>query len=64
MRISNINPEYLKDGDKEKLLSGGIVPFFRGKVRLAKEEEISLVESTHHQKMERRDGFIPIIWIN
>lgn len=64
MRISNINPNYLNYGDKEKLLAGKIVPFFKGKVRLAKEEEISLMESTFNQKLERKDGFIPIVWID
>lgn len=63
MRISNINPEYLKDEDRVKLLNGEVVPFLKGKVRLAKEEEIALVESTHHQKMERSDTYIPIVWI-
>ena len=64
MRISNINPEYLKSGDETNLLKGEIVPFFEGKIRLAKEEEISLLESAYHQKLERVDGFIPIVWID
>ena len=63
MRISNINPKYLKNGDYEKLLALKVVPFFKGKVRLAKEEEVSLIESTFNQKLERKDGFIPIIWV-
>ena len=64
MRISNINPKYLNDGDSEKLLAGKVVPFFKGKVRLAKEEEISLMESTFNQKFERADGFIPAIFLD
>jgi len=63
MRISNINPKYLKPGDRDKLLSEQIVPFFKGKIRLAKEEEISLVESKFNKKFERADGFIPIVWV-
>lgn len=64
MIIHNINPKYINDGDREKFLAGKIVPFFKGKVRLAKEEEISLMENTFNQKFERTDGFIPAIFID
>lgn len=57
MRISNINPEYLKDEDRVKLFGGEIVPFMKGKVRLATKDEL---KDSNFQYTT----FIPIVWID
>ena len=64
MRIHNINPNHFNQKDSEAFFSGEVVPFCKGKVRLAKEEEISLMESTYNQRLERAEGFIPAVFID
>ena len=64
MTIHNINPNHLNQKDREAFFSGEIVPFYEGKIRMAKEEEISLMESTFNQKFERADGFVPAVFID
>lgn len=63
MRISNINPKYLKLGDKEKLEGGQTVPFFKGRVRLADADEIEAIEIEYGRDFECSPGFIPIVWV-
>ena len=61
--IHCINPDFIDPKQRKRFFSGGSVPFFKGKIRMAKEQEISLMESTFNQKLDRQDGFIPAIFI-
>jgi len=64
MRIHNINPTHFNQEDREAFYEGKIVPFCGGKIRMAKEEEIKLMESKFNQKLERADGFIPAVFVD
>jgi len=63
MRISNINLSYVSPEDVPKLMSGEVVPFFKGKVRRASFEEVEEVEKRWGRKLECSPGFMPIVWV-
>ena len=63
MMIHNINPDFINPKQRKRFFSGGVVSFYKGKIRMAKEDEISSMESTFNQKLDRSKGFIPAVFI-